>query len=257
MVSIGPMDILAAIEDAFGVHRDAGALERAFGRWALDGGPLGGFGCLDGALAACRDPMRPASVKNTILGRLCMLACEDDEDAKIVLTWLMLPGLLRLRSTFPRALAGLGAEEIDAVLLAGFWQGVAAATHGQTGVAARLLNASRHATAVFLRQHIDWTVRADLAAELPEPSRDAPEDPVFELTANILEPTACDVLRRALREGVVSALQADLLLADSDTRRSVAEKWGLTAEQARCRRNRAVARLTRWVAEQSQPVFRE
>lgn len=231
-------------------RRSGGVLDRAFDRGPRNGCARGGVRTLDEMVATCRDPNGPVSIKDALLLGLCDQANAEDDDAKLVLTWLMLPGLLRLRSTLPRQVPGVEGDQIDADLLLGFWTGVASIGPGAPRVAARLLNAARHEACDSLRKYISWAQRAELGEEPPERTL-ASEDPTFDSVIDANMPSIDEVLDRALREGVLTTFQVDLVRADRHDVRAVGARLGLTPNQTSCRRNRAAARLARWFAEQT------
>lgn len=243
------MSFFVRIDDEFRQQQCRGALDLAFRRWAHRGGGWRRVQSLDQLVVLCRDPEESAFLKNDFLLALCAEANAADEDAKLLLLWLMLPGLLRLRGTLPWEVEGLSSDQIDADVLLGFCTGVAAVEPGTAGVAARLLNAARHEACESLQKHIGWAERAELGADQPERST-VMEDPTFDAFVEASMPDVDELLGRALREGVLTALQLELIRAGGREVRTVGAQWGLTPNQASCRRYRAAARLARWLAEQ-------
>jgi DNA-directed RNA polymerase specialized sigma24 family protein len=235
------VQVLRQLEEDFEARRGSGRLDVAFRRWRERRRGLGQFASLDELLATCRDPSGgPWEAKDAALAGVCAEAAAGDEDAASLLLWLLLPGLLREHSR----IAGpglLAQEELDAQLLAGIWEGATQVEPWARHVARTLLNRARWAALEAVRDALDWTGRAEpLPPELEEDQ--APP-------AMGAEPE--QVLAGAVRDGALSAQEAELVMASRRTVREISIRLGISLPAAQKRRHRVRERLHAWLARSS------
>jgi len=233
------VDLLARIEEELTGLRGSGALTAALRIWSGEYAGLRSFRDAEALIGFLRDPKSgPRRRKDAALASLCLVATSGEQRAATLLIWLVLPGLLRVRHT----LAGRGVlspQEFDAELVTGVWEAatrVRASTHD---VSARLVNGARWRVLGAIGEAMDWAKRsAPLGAEvsnLPEPEVRAGGLPV--------------ILAEAIREGVISDGEAELILSTRRTVREVASRSGVTLCAAQNRRLRAKRRLIAWLTE--------
>lgn len=231
------MDLFAAIEAELTQRRDSRALPEAFTRWRSRQEGLQHFSDVEDFIAACRagdGGSRRAT--DAALGSLCAEAQAGDESAAILLVWLILPGLLRVRAGL-RLGRALAPEDLDAELVAGVWEAAARLDQSDRGVARRLVNAARWRVLAAMREAIDWT---DSAQEIGT-------EPVDGSGPGSWTPEPGDILAGAVREGVLSPEDAEFVIATRQTIRQLGERLGLSLRGAQSRRHRARGRLRAWV----------
>jgi DNA-directed RNA polymerase specialized sigma24 family protein len=231
------VDLLAEVERDFIARRDSGALARAFPQWGARRQTLQRFANIDALIGACRDERgRSWDTADTVLSGLCEEASSGDECAGILLLWLLLPGLLVGRARLS-ALGALSPEEVTSEMLAGMWE---EATRLPTSrVAARLLNSARWRALAAARESLDWGGRKErLVGDLGDWTPSSEEE--------LLE-NQHDGLTVAVREGVLSNEQAELVRAGRRTIREISERLGISLSAAQKRRLRARTRLRIWV----------
>jgi hypothetical protein len=235
------VDLLARIEEELTGLRGSGALTAALLIWSGKREELRSFRDAEALIAFLRDPKSgPRRRKDAALASVCLVAASGEQRAATLLIWLVLPGLLRVRHT----LAGRGVlspQDLDAELVTGVWEAatrVRARTHD---VSARLVNGARWRAIGAIREAIVWAKRSEPlggeVADLPEPAVPAGRLP--------------DILAEAVREGVISGAEAELLIASRDTIRDVGSRLGVTLCAAQNRRLRAKRRLIAWLTESS------
>jgi hypothetical protein len=231
------MDLFAAIEAELRKRRDSRALSEAFTRWRSRREGLQRFSAVEDFIAACRAGDGGSwRATDAALGSLCAEARAGDESAAILLTWLILPGLLRVRAGL-RLGEALAPEDLDAELVAGVWEAAARLDQSDRGVARRLVNAARWRVLAALREAIDWTDRTQEIGTEPA-DRSAPGS---------CAPEPDDVLAGAVREGVLSPEDAEFVMATRRTIRQLGKRLGLSLRGAQSRRHRARGRLRTWV----------
>lgn len=233
------MDLLDRIEQELGAARSAGDLDRAFVSWRLRQPALRRFGGVEELIEACRDDAEesrePADVA---LGTLCQEASSGDETASVLLIWLLLPGLLKARARLS-APTTMSVEDLTAELLAGLWEQAAAISPPARRVAAQLVNAARWRALAAVRGAADWQGRTTLLPEDGGPAHGPHSD--------IPGPDP-DGLSVAVREGVLSEEEMELVLAGRDRIREISERLGIRIHAAQVRRDRARSRLREWAA---------
>jgi DNA-directed RNA polymerase specialized sigma24 family protein len=231
------VDLGARIEGDF-ARRDSGALAAAFRRWRGGQEALRRFADIEELVAACRAGDGSWEAADAALAALCLEARTGDEDAAALLLWLLLPGLLTVRARLA-VWRVLDPEDLDAELLAGLWEGAAAVDPSTHRVATRLLNAARWRALAALREAIDWTERTE---EL------GPEVAASKVPATP-GPEPGDVLAEAVREGVLSREDLELVLATRGAMRDISGRLGVSLRAAQSRRHRARERLRAWLGE--------
>lgn len=234
------------IEKDFMARRDAGALDAAWPRWLARRESLRRFADPEDLVAACRDrASHPWEEADAGLAALCLEARGGDETAASLLLWLVLPGLLRLRSRLARSVV-LPPEDLDAELLAGIWEAASVVQASTRRVASRLLNTALWRALNTLREALRWAETATpLAPELEDRA---------EFTAPSPEPG--DALAGAVREGAVSSDEMELLLTTRRTIGKIAAQLGISLSAAQGRRHRARERLLAWLGRRREPARR-
>lgn len=232
------MDLLDRIEQEFITRRDSGALGQAFIGWTARHACLERFSGLEALIAACRDGSASPKNADAALAALCEEASGGDECAGVLLIWLLLPGLLLARSRVA-ALGGLSGEELTSEMLAAVWEQAMQISSSANRVAARLVNAGRWRGLAAVREAVNWTRRKDSRdVDLADGTR--PGDYVS------LEPDI-EGLPGAVREGVVSREEIQLVLTGRQAIRELSEQLGISLPVAQKRRQRARARLRSWM----------
>lgn len=217
----------------------------ALRRWQPRHEALGNFLGLDALVAVCRDRYGSGRIKDDVLIALCdeAIAHPDDQDSKadpdaaLVLCWLHLPGLWEIVRELGRWNA-LASEDLEAELLAGFWEAASEIGAETRKVSARLVNRARWRGLAACRVAIGWETRA----ELLEPTSAA------RLLPSSLSWNAAKVIVEAVRRKILTSHEARLVLAPHRDLRAVAEEQGLAPHDAYERRYRLRRRLRAWVA---------
>jgi hypothetical protein len=231
------MDLLARLEEEITALRGSGALAAAFRTWKEQVEGLRSFRDAENLIAFLRDSKAgPRGRKDAALAALCVEASSGDQRAAPLLLWLLLPGLLRVRSGLD-ARDALGAQDLDAELVTGVWEAATKVRPETREVAARLVNHARWHALAAIRQAIDWARRFEPlgaeVADIPEPKVEPGE--------------LLDFLTEAVREGVISSTEVQLVLASRQTIREVGARLGITLCGAQNRRGRARKRFLTWV----------
>jgi DNA-directed RNA polymerase specialized sigma24 family protein len=181
-----------------------------------------------------------SAARDAALAALCLEARDGDEDAALLLLWLLLPALAGARRKLGRWEA-LEPDDLDAELLAGLWQAAKEIRTDTRDVAGRLLNRASWRALGAMREAIDWSRRALPLS--PSVADREPEEPPDRTQG---------ILNAALLEGVISQQEAVLVLATRTTIRRVSARLGITVIAAQQRRHRARERLLAWLADSSQ-----
>jgi hypothetical protein len=235
------MDLLGKVEADLAARRTSGSLEHALARWQTRHEELTGFADPDGLIAFIREPdVERRESKDKALAALCVEGIGRDNEAALLLVWLMLPGLLLLRRRLMVG-DGLGGDDLDAELLAGVWEAATRVRPGTPYVAARLLDGARRRALAAIRREEDWTGRTEPLAGDGEGSAMAAVD----------SEGLHDVLAEAVRAGVISSPEADLLRASRAVIPKLRSRLGISETAARSRRLRAKRRLLTWLATSS------
>jgi hypothetical protein len=237
------VDLLTRLDAEIATRRASGALAEALRHWRTRQVGLASFEHPDDLIRlarATRDERREP--KDKVLAALCVEGVHGDDDAAVLLVWLMLPSLLIVRRRLA-ARSALETDELDAELLAGLWEAAARVRPGALYVAKRLADGARHrAFAAILREE-NWTGRiAPLQDEIGESqtvSADASE--------------VRDVLSEAVAAGVISELEAELFRASRAVAPRLRSHLGISESAARSRRLRAKRRLLDWLPDFSPP----
>ena len=235
------MDLLWKVESDLAARRTSGALEHALPRWQTRHEELKGFDDPDGLIGFIRKPdVERRESKDDALAALCVEGIRGDDEATLLLVWLMLPGLVLLRRRL-KVRGGLDRDDLDAELLAGVWEAATRVRAGSPYVAARLLDGARRRALAAIRREEDWTGRTELLIGEVEGSAMAKVD------AEDLP----DVLAEATGAGVISAAEAELLRASRAVMPTLRSRLAISESAARSRRLRAKRRLLTWLATSS------
>lgn len=235
------MDMLEKVEADLVALRRSGALEEALRRWKGNREELRSFVGVEALIGFLRDvDVEPRRAKDPVLAALCVMATAGDEDAATFLLWLMLPGLLRVRRRLASGNA-LAREDLEAELIAGLWEAATTTEARTANVAARLVDRARRRALGAVRRAADWAERCvPFSTEIGEP-------------VPLRDDRGGDILAEAVRAGVISEVEADLLRASRSNVRAVRARLGVTAYAAQNRRRRAKRRLLLWLSD-SAPV---
>jgi hypothetical protein len=231
------MDLFAKVEEDLAARRDSGALAVALQEWRARHRGLRRFGGLDDLIAACRDEGGRWKAADAALSALCQEASSGDDRAGVFLVWLLLPGLLIARARLATCRV-LSLEDLTSEMLAGLWEEATQVLPPARRVAARLVNSARWRALAAIREAIGWAGRRE---PLADDVADRPL-PIDQGTPGI-EP---DGLSEAVREGVLSQEEVELVLAHRRTIREISERLGITMHAAQMRRDRVRARLREW-----------
>lgn len=242
------VDLLAKLEADVADRRASGALNKALGRWRTRHEELSAFDDPEGLIGFIRNPDRERhGSKDFVLAALCVEGIGGDDNASLLLVWLMVPGLLLLR----RRLAthgGLNRDELDAELLAGVWESAARVRPATRYVAKRLLDGARRRAMAAIRREEDWTGRTEpLTAGMEGAAISGADSEGMH-----------DLLAEGVGTGVISAVEAELLRASRAVIPTLRARLGISESAARSRRLRAKRRLLDWLATNSTmaPQFR-
>lgn len=235
------VDLLTRLDAEVATRRASGALVDALRRWRTRHEDLRSFAHPDELIGLARtghDQRRES--KDHILGVLCVEGVDGDDDAAVLLVWLMLPSLLLVRRRLA-ARSALDPDDLDAELLAGLWEAAARVQPGAPYVAKRLADGARHhAFAAILREE-NWTGRiAPLQGEIGESQ-----------TVSAADGEVGDVLAEAVAAGVISEVDVDLFRASRTATTRLWSYLGVSETAARSRRLRARRRLLDWLADSS------
>jgi hypothetical protein len=234
------VDLLTRFDDEIATRRTSGVLVDALRRWRTRHEELATFEHPDDLISLARTGHDDRRSKDRVLAALCVEGVNGDDDAAVLLVWLMLPSLLLVRRSLA-ASSALETNELDAELLAGLWEAAARVRLGAPYVAKRLVDGARHRTFAAIRREEDWTGRiAPLQGDIGE-SQAVPAD----------DGEVRDVLSDAVAAGVISELEAELFRA---SRVAIPRLWshlGISETAARSRRLRAKRRLLEWLSSSS------
>ncbi|MDP9331428.1 MAG: hypothetical protein M3P11_12415 [Actinomycetota bacterium] len=235
------VNLLGKVEADLAARRTSGALEHALTRWQTRHEELTGFADPGGLIAFIREPdVERRESKDKALAALCVEGTGGDDEATLLLVWLMLPGLLLLRRRL-MVRDGLDRDDLDAELLTGVWEAATRVGPETPYVAARLLDGARRRVLAAIRREEDWTKRT-------EPLQRDGEGSVM---TTVDEEGAHDVLAEGVGAGVISTGEAELLRASRVVMPTLRSRLGISESAARSRRLRAKRRLLAWLATSS------
>jgi len=230
------VDLLAKLEADVTDRQASGALDDALRLWRTRHEELGSFDHPDDLITFVRDADEDRyESKDRVLAALCAEGARGDDDAAVLLVWLMFPGLLLLRRRFA-ARDGLDGDDLDAELLAGIWESAARVLPTTRYVAKRLLDGARRRTLAAIRHEEDWIGRIERL------QGDIGESTVVDVGETL------DVLSEAVAAGVISQVEVELFRASRVTIRKLRSRLGISESAARSRRLRAKRRLFDWLA---------
>lgn len=237
----GLVDLLGKVEADLVARRTSGALDDALRRWQTRREELRAFEDVSSLIAFLRDPDAERRwAKDSALAALCIEGIGGEDDAALLLVWLMLPGLLLVRRRLT-ARGGISRGDLDAELLAGVWESATEIGPATSNVAARLLDRARRRALAAIRQEEQWAGRTEPLTrdveELAGPQADAGD--------------VLDVLAEAVRARVISSGEADLFRTSRTTIRELRSRLGVSESGVRSRRLRVKRRLLVWLASSS------
>jgi hypothetical protein len=235
------VDLLTRFDAEIATRRASGVLVDALSRWSTRQEELASLEHPDDLIRLARtghDQRR--ETKDWVLAALCVEGLNGDDDAAVLLVWLMLPSLLLVRRHLA-ARSALDTDELDAEMLAGLWEAAARVRPGAPYVAKRLVDGARHhAFAAILREQ-NWTGRiAPLQGEIGEPQTVPADDGEVR-----------DLLSEAVAAGVISEVDADLFRVSRTATPRLWSYLGISETAARSRRLRARRRLLDWLSSSS------
>lgn len=229
------MEIASRVKTSFEACRRSGRLGDAFARWRDRHPALGDLQSIDDLVQLCRDaPSELYPAKNDALRAVCLEAANGDESASLFLLWIMIPALLAEWKSISRQQV-LAPDDVEAELLAGFWEALKWVGPESRKVALRLVHGARRRALAALKREAAWK---SVAEPIPE------EEP---LDSSAWTPDPEDFLADAEREGIVSALDVELLLAPPDGFRRIASREGLTLNAAQIRARKARDRIAAYL----------
>jgi hypothetical protein len=231
------VNLLAKLEADVTDRQARGSLDEALRRWRARHEDLRNFEHPDDLITFVRESEGdPHEFKDVVLAVLSAEGVRGDDDAALLLVWLMFPGLLLLRRRLT-ARGGLDGDDLDAELLAGVWESAARVRSETRYVAKRLLDGARRRALAAIRREEDWIGRIDrLQGDIGESAEvdDAEE--------------ALDVLSEAVAAGVISQVEVELFRASRVAIPELRARLGISESAARSRRLRAKRRLLDWLA---------
>ena len=238
------MDIFAKIREEHERHLSLGTYDDALLRWNKKHPFLGEFSSVTDLIELCRGSAEGRyEERDRAVAALCMLAAKD-EAAKTLLLGLFLPGLIDLANTCAKRRV-VSADELHAELLANFWTAVCGVDENTTKVAARLLNGARWRTARALGRAVSWSKREHQVSDVELLYLD--ERGSSEETQDETDGDWEDVLDRAVNEGVIGEVDAQLVIASWGTLKDVSARYEIALGQARRRRLLAKGRVREWI----------
>lgn len=247
------MDIFEQMRDAYERRAARGIFDEALERWRAAEPAFGEVGGIGDLVELCRQPAEELYGKrDRVVVALCIQAAKD-ETASMMLFGLFLPGLLDIASSLSEQTA-MPTEDLHAELVANFWFAVRRVGPTTSRVPQRLLNNARWRTMRALGRAITWQQREEHSTDLIErQSRSSQEERSEGVEASANEDDDwTTLLRQAVEEGVISAVEADLVVAPWGTVKEVCARHGLDLDTARRRRLAAKARVREWVMHRSQ-----
>jgi hypothetical protein len=237
------VDPLTRLDAEIASRRESGALVDALCRWRTRHEELESFDHPDHLIELARAADGKSDSKDRLLAALCVEGVSGDDDAAVLLVWLMLPSLLLVRQRLA-VRSGLDADDLDAELLAGLWESAARVKPGAPYVAKRLIDGARHRALAAIRRAEDWTGRIEpLRGEVGESPRLLADSGEFP-----------DILSAAVAAGVISDVELQLFRAPRVAIPRLRSRLGMSESAARSRRFRARRRLLDWLATSSPPA---
>jgi hypothetical protein len=233
----GFVDLLTKLEADVTDRQASGAMDEALRRWRTRHEELRCFDRSGGLISFVREADKDRNEsKDRVLAALCAEGVRGDDDAALLVVWLMFPGLLLLRRRLA-APDGLDGDDLDAELLAGIWESAARMRSETRYVAKRLLDGARRRALAAIRHEEAWIGRIEhLQGDIGESAegRDAGE--------------TLDVLSEAVAAGVISQVEVELFRASRVAIPRLRSRLGISESAARSRRLRAKRRLLDWLA---------
>jgi len=225
---------IRTVEKSFDRLRETYRMEEAFQGWNEDRPALAGFGSLEELIRFCRNQNEDLLYeKNRVIAALCTEAAEGDGEAGLLLVWLFMGIFHNLAMRIGPC--PLSPDELESEMLSAFWEEVRRAKEEKLSgtlfyaVKHRVWGAVREKRAEFSRQAI-----FNLEPAGPSPFVENPSL----------------VVERAAKEGVLSEIDAELVIATRLEDLAVEEfgrKHGMSREQTHKRRQRAEQKLIGWL----------
>jgi hypothetical protein len=233
----GFVDLLAKLEADVTDRQASGALDDALRRWRTRHEELRSFDHPTDLITFVREPDKGRhEFKDRVLAALCAEGIRGDDDAALLLVWLMIPGLLLLRRRLA-ARGGLDGDDLNAELLAGVWESAARVRSETRYVAKRLLDGARRRALTAIRHEEAWIGRIEhLQGDIGESAEGADAGESLE------------VLSEALAVDVISRVEVELFRASRVAIPELRSRLGISESAARSRRLRAKRRLLDWLA---------
>jgi hypothetical protein len=253
--------VLTEIAEELARLRESGMLRAAFRLCQERHAPLSSYPDVEEVISACRVLENDYEAKDEVVRALCLEVSgapevsegtQGSQVAGLLLVWLFLPGLRLAAWRFSAAYELVNPEDIadiEAELVAGFWEAVGAVGPETRRVCGHLVIGARRRAWQALREavgyqtQIEWQLEA--LSELEGPRTHA---------ADFRGPE--DVLREAFRARILSEIELILIDQTRLEGASVVEvgrRLGLKAQAAYKRRSRAEARLGAWLQRKSPP----
>jgi hypothetical protein len=238
------VDILAKVREAHERLLSLGTYADALERWKQIQPALEGVGTIADLIDLCRQPGEERyQERDRVVATLCMLAATD-ETAKTLLLGLFLPGLIDLANTCAKR-SVVPVDELHAELLANFWTASRSVDADTTKVARRLLNGARWRTARTLGRAVSWSQREEQVSDvelLYLNGRGSSDETQGEADGDWE-----DVLGKAVQEGVIGEVDAELVVATWGTLKDVSARYEIALGRARQRRRVAKERVRGWI----------
>lgn len=231
---------MSGYERRFDQLRSTGRLQSAFTRWRERQEFLMTFSDSESLISTFRSRQDESRLlKHLGLLAICFEAREGDEDAFLLLVGLYLPTFRRLRREIGPCL--LEEEDLEAEMIAGFWEALSDARSLARNSAAALFHGP---------QHRAW--KAVAQAGQKRKWTDEMEDGSCQESADGRD--AIRLVEEAVEAGVLEGSEAALILATRLGKEPVAELAEASGERRDSlsrRRKRAERRLAEWLAQES------
>jgi hypothetical protein len=233
------MSLIGELEPSF--DRLSPRIQAGFARWQLREPILAEFASVEDLIAFCRNRDRTLySAKNEAIAALCRLATSvdspgGDAEAGVLLVYLFIGAFRNIGREIGPSLLSL--DELDSEMLSGFWEEATRVRTSHRAASTRLYHAARRSAWEAVRKarnQASTTVEMDAATAVPGSISSNPSQ----------------VLERAVREGVISAIQCELIGAirvDGTPTTRVAQSVGLTRAAASMQLTRGERRLAAWL----------
>lgn len=234
------MAFVRSLEKRYAAALASGSLDRALARWKAEDSSFLAFDGVEELVRLCRSQQSGREAKEQVIDALCERAGAGDEESALLLMWLFIGTLRRVRKMFGDS--PLSDEDLEAEMLAGFWDGVRKDT--STRPSARIFYAVLDRAREAVAQARKVSVEAP-GGELPKARQPSPGVGVGL------------ILHQAEAEGILTPDDLRLIRAtrlEGWRVSEIAESLGESREAVSMRRKRAEDKLARWLSRPSRHI---